>query len=58
MNALKQGTSALNTLHSQMSPEDVEMLLGESEDAINASIHCLLADEIFEIHHRSYMYIY
>ena len=37
MTALKQGTAALNMLHTQMSPEDVEMLLGESEDAINVS---------------------
>ena len=37
MHALKDGTKALNALHSQMSPDDVEILLGESGEAINVS---------------------
>ena len=37
MNALKEGTNALNTLHKQMSVEDVEVLLQESEEAISVS---------------------
>lgn len=33
MTALKDGTAALNALHSEMSPEDVELLMQESEEA-------------------------
>lgn len=41
LNALKAGTSALNKLHEEMSLEDVERLMEETNEAIQVTLFFL-----------------
>lgn len=47
MKALRAGTEELNRLHSEMSLEDVETILAESEEAIEvAKVHAVCVSHL------------